>query len=198
MPRSSQTGFWKRSARRWLAGTSLLVIFSGAHAVALQDAAPAEYELKAAVLYNFAKFVDWPPGTFPNAEAPFQFCILGHDPFGKALKLMESRQIGSRQVRIIKVTTVDAAASCQVVFISESERKRVADTLEFLLGRPILTVGDTPGFGKAGVMINLLLEDDKIVFEVNLRTADRSHVSVSSKLLALARNVIRPQERQGQ
>jgi len=152
-------------------------------------ATPTEYDVKAAFLYNFAKFVEWPPDTFKEPTAPLTVCVLGDDPFGEALeKEFSGKTVQDRPI-VFEPLDHHAPAACQVLFVSASERKRVDAILQDLQGPPILTVSDIHRFVKHGGMIGFTLEDDRVRFEVNLAAAEQAGLKISSQLLKLAKNV---------
>jgi len=149
--------------------------------------AAGEYELKAAFLYNFAKFVDWPPAAFPDPNAPFRICVLGKDPFGGSLQAA----VTGEEIAGHKLTVAGARTTgCQVLFISRSERDQTAQILAAVKDSPVLTVGDSPGFLEQGGVINFLLEGGKVRFEINNEAAGKARLTISSKLLQLARRVV--------
>ena len=135
-------GPWGRIA--WMAavaGTCAMVLFGlGIGAAAGAEKAPSsgysEYQIKAAFLYNFAKFTKWPSGTYADASAPLVVCVLGKDAFGRALDSLEDKRINDRRVAISRLGRVEEAVQCQVLFISESEEERVFGILSALAGRP--------------------------------------------------------------
>jgi hypothetical protein len=148
-----------------------------------------EYELKAAFLYNFAKFVDWPPAAFPDPNGSFRICVLGKDPFGASLQAA----VGGEEIAGHKLAVADILsrpAGCQILFISRSERDQTAQILAAVRDSPVLTVGDAPGFLEQGGIINFLLEGTKVRFEINNEAAVRARLTISSKLLQLARRVV--------
>ncbi len=175
------------SARRLLfaiaIGLALLAL--GPPAAAAETS--REYLIKAAFLYNFAKFTEWPAGTFPDSAAPLDVCVFGEDPFGGALESIAGRTIRGRRIAVHRVTSSEAAAACHLLFISASEATRLAGILESLRGRPVLTIAEMPGFTRSGGIINLKTNpDDRIRFEINAGTAKRAGLRLSSKLLNLA------------
>lgn len=155
-----------------------------------QDSAPAEYQIKAAFLYNFAKFVDWPAGAFPNPQAPFAICILGTDPFGSAIdSLLRGKTVGEHPVVIQRSREPSEVRHCQIVFVSASEKRRLPEIIASLQKANVLIVGDTDHFADSGGTIQLILEEDHVRFAVNVDAADGAGLKISSKLLALARIV---------
>lgn len=152
-----------------------------------QAAPPAEYQLKAAFLFNFAKFIDWPPTSFESPGASFSICILGADPFGRAMDdLLLGKSVGSRDVSVVRRNDVTEVRRCQVVFVSSSEKSRTREILDGLKGTNALVVGETDGFAVAGGAIQFAIEDDHVRFFINTDAADRAGLKVSSKLLSLA------------
>jgi uncharacterized protein DUF4154 len=149
----------------------------------------AEYDVKAAFLYNFTKFVDWPPEAFPDPNS-LRICVLGEDPFGKSLQAVTDEQVGSHKLIVTRTESLAKPTGCQVLFISRSERDRLAQILAAVKGSPVLTVGDTDGFANRGVMINFVPEGSKVRFEINTDSAERAGIKISSKLLQLAKRIV--------
>ncbi len=156
-----------------------------------QSPSATEYQVKAAFLYNFAKFVEWPPGSFPNASAPLQICVWGRDPFGQELQdVTHEKIVNGHPLEVNHVVDLPQARSCHVLFIPFSEKAQMKMILEGLRGASVLTVGDTRDFAARGGMINFVLDDDRVKFEVNRRAAEEAGLKISSKLLGVARLVI--------
>lgn len=153
------------------------------------DSGYGEYEVKAAFLYNFAKFVDWPESARPAAGEPFTIGVLGKDPFGPTLETIAKGEIGGRPVKICRIRKPDLIEPCQVLFISPSERKNLPVILKKLTNRPVLTVSDIPGFAAQGGIIEMLTIDRRIRFKVNLQNARDAGLEISSHLLGLAVSV---------
>ncbi len=148
-----------------------------------------EYEIKAAFLYNFARFTDWPDEA-DHPQDPFTFCILGEDPFGGGLEATtRGKSVHGRPVAVEHLGTAPEGRSCRVVFIAPSEHKQLGKILDALDGSSALTVGDSEGFSESGVMINLVVEDRQVRFEVNAEAARHAGLRLSSRLLELARVV---------
>lgn len=147
----------------------------------------AEYQVKAAFLYNFAKFVEWPPGHWRDPSAPFWLCVIGEDPFGADLdQTVRGKSVNGREVRIARSGRADNLPPCDVLFISASEQGRLPAILAALGGRQVLTVGDVARFAQVGGMINLTLVGNSVRFEVNVDAAERAGLRISSQLLRLA------------
>ena len=168
---------------------SLLLL--GALAAGAQEVplpTPLEYELKAAFLYNFAKFVEWPPEAFAGDRSPLTICVHGTDPFGDTLdNVVRGESLGERSLLVQRPESLDGLRDCHVLFVSRSERTRFAEILSRVQGEPVLTVGDTDGFLKAGGVISFVLEENKVRFQINPEAAERSRLKISSKLLRLAK-----------
>lgn len=145
-----------------------------------------EYLVKAAFLYNFAKFTEWPSAAYANGAAPLRVCVLGRDPFGAALETIDGKRIKQRLIATLRIVRLDQASRCQILYISASERDRLGAILAQLARAPILTVTDFPGLDSPGAMINFQTVADKVRFEIDTDHADLAGLSFSSKLLSLA------------
>jgi hypothetical protein len=173
---------------------SLLVLLCAAFDLCAQVTIPRfdEYQVKAAFLYNFAKFVEWPPGTFANPADPIGICIAGANPFGSTLESMvQGKKIGDRAFTVRRIADTQEAAGCQVLFIGSTEWKRVRSLLEALKGAAILTVGETDDFTAAGGMIAFQIAGPRVRIQIDIEMAERSRLKISSKLLSLAEIVKR-------
>lgn len=167
-------------------GAAAAGLGAGAPAVAARAAGLPEYAVKAAFVFNFAKFVDWPAGAFP-AERPFVIGVLGEDPFGAALdEIVRGGALQGRPVAVARYRSAEQAAACQVLFIARSERALQAAALKALAGKPVLTVGDAEDFLSAGGMIRLHARAGRIRFDVNKAAADKAGLRISAQLLKLA------------
>ncbi len=159
-------------------------------AAAPQEREAPEYEIKAAFLYNFATFVEWPSSAFPEKDSPFTVGVMGKDPFGTGLEeAFQGKTVNGRRIVVRRGADLKDLGACQLLFVSGSEADRAPKILESLKGRPTLTVGDMGGFAAMGGCINFTIEGPKIRFEINPGVAKRSGLTVSSKLLRLARIV---------
>jgi hypothetical protein len=157
-----------------------------------QSSPVTEYQLKAAFLYNFAKFVEWPSSGFASASSPLQICVLGQDPFGQELHaITQDKTVNGRRLEVQDVADAQQARSCHILFIAASEKTRVEVILNSLRGTSVLTIGDTKGFTDRGGMINFVLDNDRVKFEVNQKAAEEAGLKISSKLLGVARLVVR-------
>jgi len=148
-----------------------------------------EYDLKAAFLLNFATFGEWPIAALPDDHSPFVIGVLGQNPFGRALdEIVRGENIRGHPVVIRRVDRLEALPDCHILFISASEKSRLARILRYCRERPILLVADMPGFAEAGGMIGFVTEG-QVTLVVNLEALRTAQLSLNSKLLRLARIV---------
>jgi len=181
-------------------------IASGAHAKA---PSPSEYQLKAVFLYNFAKFVEWPAECFADPGAPIILGILGTDPFGTAIdQTIEGKTVKGRKLAIKRFEKIEDLGSpsarkkkeCyHILFISSSHsatRERLAKILETLKDSSVLTVSEVKQFAQRGGMVNFIVKEKKIRFEINVDAVERAKLKISSKLLKLAQ-IVRDERRGG-
>jgi hypothetical protein len=155
-----------------------------------QPEVPREYQIKAVFLFNFAKFVEWPATAFPDAEAPLRLCVLGEDPFGAALEeTVRGESIADRTLAIERSRQVDDLKDCQLLFISRSERDRVATILSQLGPGAVLTVSEVEDFTRRGGIINFYLDGNRVRFEINQASARRMGLKIDAQLLSLAKIV---------
>jgi hypothetical protein len=149
-----------------------------------------EYRVKAAFVYNFAKFVEWPQAVGYGGK-PFVIGVLGRDPFGRILDdTVNGKTVRGRTLVIQRLSSWAQAHECDLLFVSGSENKRLPESLRGI-GRGVLVVGDSPDFVLSGGMIGLINEDSKVRFEINELAAERAGLKISSQLLKLARRVTR-------
>lgn len=148
-----------------------------------------EYAVKAAFLYNFAKFVEWPPEKFASADAPLVICIAGDNPFGPALGAVAGKRVENHPVEVRHLPTATGLDPCHIVFVGRADQGRYKPMLARLTRLPILTVSDIGDFTQAGGMIGLIEADQRIRFVINLTAARRANLKLSSQLLKLATTV---------
>ena len=183
---------------RFALAAALLTSFCPrAAAAAPQTARPTEYQVKAAYLSNFGRFVEWPPAIDPaqgsgeggstgNAE-PFNICILGADPFGPDLDhVVAGQKINRSRLAARRISKVQDAPGCRILFIGSSEDKRLKLDLAALENEAILTVSDFPDFTDRGGMIQFVLDGSHVRFEVNRAAAQHAGLNLSSELVKLA------------
>lgn len=172
------------TARRAAAG--LLSVALLALALPAYSQSKPEYRLKAAFVYNFALFTDWPAETGHSLN----LCIYGTDPFGTEIDALQGKPVGARILAVHRRPPGDSLAGCEIVFIAPSAISAVASVLERLQGSAALTVADSPGAAQSGVALNMSVTEDKVAFEANLTAARGARLNLSSKLLHLATQVI--------
>ncbi len=149
-----------------------------------------EYQVKAAFLLNFAKFVEWPPAAFANPDSPIAICIFGPDPFGNSIdELVRGEAAGGRTVIVRRIAQAPAPLACQMLFTQQSGQE--LDGLLASLGRGVLTVGEGDEFLRGGGMIAFVIENRRVRFDIDWKAAEAASLKLSSKLLAVARTVER-------
>ena len=150
-----------------------------------------ERRVKAAFLYKFVAYIDWPAETFPDSSAAVHIGVMGDDVLARELeRLSVGRTSGGRPVEVQRVEGPEPPPTVQVVFIGRSGEGRLRRVLQGLRDRPVAVITDSPGALSKGSMINFVLSDNRVRFEVNLRTAESHRLSLSSRLLAVAQAVI--------
>ncbi len=170
-----------------LATLSAFILTSILHA----QSSPTEYQVKAAYLYNFAKFVEWPPQVM-SSDSSFNICVLGRDPFDSTFQTtIAGESIKGKNVLVKRIPRAQDGAGCQILFISSSEEARLKDILDVLDKMSVLTVSDMPQFTRRGGMIQFVTEANRVRFEVNLTSAERTGLTLSSQLLKVAIGVRR-------
>ena len=165
--------------------TLLLV---GANSVMAQSDSPSEYQVKAAFLYNFAKFVEWPDTAFASPQAPLVIGVFGSDPFqGDLDRIVAGKNINGHPVVARLVSTVTDLKNCHIVFVSVAQQKKAAEISAALAGLKVLTVTENmKHFAASDFMVNFVMQDERIGFQINNAVAVRAGLPISSKLLSLA------------
>jgi hypothetical protein len=147
-------------------------------------AATREYQIKAAFIYNFVKYVDW-----PGDKKTLTIGVLGRNPFGSALDALSGKTVNDRTLTVRRIANVQEARAVDVLFVSSSESEHVRQIIEALRSQPVLTVGEVGGFAQNGGVINFTNEGNKVRFEINPDAAERARLKISSQLLRLAKVV---------
>jgi hypothetical protein len=150
-------------------------------------APPTEHEVKAAFIHNIARFVEWPASV--ATRGTLRLCVLGQGALGEAVTVLQGKRVGSRVWAVRPAPDRADPGACDVLVIEASETGSLPRLLDTLGHQPVLTVGDTEGYGQRGVMINFYLEQSRVRFEINLAAARRAGFRISSQLLKLARIV---------
>lgn len=149
----------------------------------------SEYLIKAGFTYNFAKLMQWPASAFPQPDSPIVIGILGGDPIGGTLDaVLAGKKVNNRSfvVKHLKWGSSDIKG-CNILYVSTSEAAHLDEIFHLVKGQPILTIGQMPDFARRGGIINFIIEDDKVRFEVNVEAAKQADISISSRLLTLAK-----------
>jgi len=171
-----------RSVCTWLLAIVLGYVLPVVHTPA-QANNLLEYKVKAAFIYNFIAFTQWPEGV---ANHTINLCIYGEDPFGKEIDKLQEKSVGARSIKVLRIQNTGQLKQCQVIFFSRSVDDNLTGILSGLASAPILTLADNPNVISQGIAINMNLINDKIVFEINLGIARKNGLDISSKLLQLA------------
>ena len=184
----------RRPGTRWAVIAALIsaAFAPASRPVHAQQTAATEYQVKAAYLYNFGKFVAWPDKGEMGKGQPFEICVLGEDPFGAALDtVVAGETISGKDVATKRITNPREIDDCRILFISSSEGGRLTDILGALDRTSVLTVSDIPQFSQRGGMIQFVLDGSRVRFEVNLTKAEGAGLNLSSELLKVAVKVTR-------
>ncbi|MBU1054111.1 MAG: YfiR family protein [Proteobacteria bacterium] len=168
---------------------SVSIAISGSYG---SESSKMEPKLKAAFIYNFAKFVDWST-TYSKgiSSQPFLIGVLGNDPITEELLAIEGKLIKGRKMLVRTLSDIQDIKGCQVVFISASEKNNLISILNAVKNKEILTISDMNNFVDKGGSIGFVRIENKIRFDVNLKTAEKSNLKIRSDLLALARRIIK-------
>ena len=172
----------------------VLLLVAAAVAAGADDRSDLEYQVKAAFLFNFAKFVEWPADAFATPQAPVVICVLGTDPFGDSLdQVVRGETVNGRPLAVRRLRQLLQVRECQIVFLAGAERRWQDELLSSIEGASVLTVGEGDGFLNGGGIIRFVLEENRVRFDINLGAAEASRLKLSSRLLRLARSVQTPQ-----
>lgn len=172
-----QVRFWKL-----VRCVCVFATLCGASASATPPA--SEYQVKAAYLFNFGQFVEWPAQSYPSPTAPFVIGVVGRDPFGKTLDdVVRGESLGGRQFVVRRFKDADDIDACHILFIARSETGRLDQALDAARGRNVLTVTDIEGAELRGAMIVLVNQDNRVRMRINLSAARASNLVISSNLL---------------
>ena len=180
--------------REWLLGCLCLWLACQGLAGGEEIASGGEfkvYEVKAAYLYNFTKFTDWPAAAFSASNAPLVIGIVGEDPFGKTIDaVMNGEVVHGHPLVVKRLGAGDDFQGCHILFFSQSEKKRLPDLLNRIKGRSVLSIGEVSGFAEQGGMVNLIVANKTVKMEINQGVATQAGLQISAKLLKLAHLVL--------
>jgi hypothetical protein len=185
-----QFGRARAWSRRRTGALAIFLLLAATPRLRAEEATPVEYQVKAAFLLNFAKFIEWPADVFQDEKAQITICILRYDPFGHSLdEILRGKTVNNRQVVARRIVEAEELSACQIVFVSEREEKHLPEVLNRLKGSSVLVAGETGTFAERGGGIQFFLEDHRLRFAVNVDAIRKARLTVSSKLLALAKIV---------
>lgn len=153
----------------------------------LRAEGPHEYQVKAAMVFNMAKYTEWQPNAFASAGAPLTVCSMGRGPFASALESYQGKTVLGRTLALRRLSVGDQPDDCQVLVVSGVEKRYLAGILDQARRHSVLTVGDLPDFARSGGMIGFFEQEGKIRFEINVKAAQQPRFRISSQLLKLAR-----------
>lgn len=148
-----------------------------------------EYRLKAAFLYNFTRFTEWPSAAFPDHHAAHVLCIVGEDPFGLQIDELTAKPVHDRQLTIKRLHADDQLLGCHLLYVSRTEIGQTANILHTLKQAPVLTVCDSDGCAEAGFMINMRMVENRVTLDLNLDAIQHTPLKLSSQLIKLTRIV---------
>lgn len=158
--------------------------------LAAAQATLTEAQAKAGFVLNFARYVDWPASAFASREAPLVACLVERDLLGPALSALEGRVIQGRPLKVRRNVLADDLRGCHLVFIGETEERRIVPILRALVSQPVLTVSDAERFIDLGGAIGFVVADDRLQFEINRTALEQAQLKAGAGLLKLARSVI--------
>jgi hypothetical protein len=183
-----------RSKRIGARFASAVLLLTWASALSIRNVraqdAPTEYQVKAAYLFNFLKFVEWPGDPLADTHGRWVIGIAGDNPFGDELtQIISGKTVQGHELQVKRFQQGEDLLACHVLFISASEKKRLPSILVTLNGSSVLTVADMDHFIESGGMIQFVMEEKRVRFGIDVGAASRAHLKVSAKLLSLARTV---------
>ncbi len=193
-PPNIQRYLCPRSRARFLQFPAMVIAwtFFAATGLLAQQPKPSEYQVKAAYLYNFGRFVKWPAGVAAGKGDSFAVCVLGQDPFGSTLdSTLAGEALDGKPVVIRRIARPQDAADCRILFVSSTEEHHLKEILAAIDQASVLTVSDIPGFSRRGGIIQFIAEGDRVRFEINLASAESARLVLSSELLKVAAAVRR-------
>ena len=189
MDKRASAGSRRRAMLRATAvGVAFTVTF-GLTGIRTDGAPLREYELKAAFLLNFVRFVDWPAPQ--SAPTEVSVCVLGSDAVDESFRPIRGRRIRGRSIAYLRVRLAAETSECDVLFVADTEEARIPDLLTQVRHRHLLTVGETDRFVAVGGIIGFVYRKNELRFEINLDAAHRAGIGIRSELLTLATQVRR-------
>jgi hypothetical protein len=148
----------------------------------------AEYKIKAALIYKLALFVEWPERVFQQPDRPLEICLLGDNPFGSALSVLERRKVRGRPIAVkyYAVSRESVSGGCHLLFVNEARDSSLRELLGSLDGHSILTISDMDGFAETGGMIEMASKDGRVGFRININSLKRGGLKIAAELLNLS------------
>jgi len=178
-----------RACRLWLC--LLCLSIAGPQLSQAQVGSASESTLKIAFVYNFAKFTEWPAGALGPAQRPVYLCVIGEaDSFGPGLAAVDGRPLAGRELKVRRIARAAEIGACNILFIARSEERRLPELLSQAHAQSVLTISDIGDFVDADGIIGFVNVDNKVQFEINLRSAKSANLRISSEVLKLARTVV--------
>ena len=194
-PRQLSTGVMGLASHRTVRRIIASVLLSVSLNLTATEPNTSEYEVKAAFLYNFAKFVEWPAEALGDANQTFNICFAGDKSIGQDLQqVVSGKSITNHAIRIIQVHTPAESRICHILFLTSETFSEESHFLALLRDASVLTVGETKGFCNRGGIINFWIDSEHVRFEISPKASQRAHLLASSRLLRLARVVGPPAE----
>ena len=167
-------------------------LYCSGYALSAQMPPSRQYQIKAAFLYNFTQFIEWPASAFLTEKAPIIIGVLGKDPFGSYLdEIVAGEQVNAHPLVVERFNSIEEVKTCHVLFIHMEDKDKLTQVVNALKGRSILMVSDENGFMQKGGMIRFITRNKKIRFQINPEVAKAVGLNISSKLLNLAEIVTR-------
>ena len=164
-----------------------LLFLGGQEACGADADISKEYQIKAAFLYNFTKFVEWPASRFADESSPIVIAVLGDNPFGDELaRLVKGRRVNGREIVIKSITDLVEAGDVHVLFVCAHNDGQLGPALDQLRADGVLTVGESDAFASAGGIVTFILVEDKVRFEINQASGEQAGLKISAQLLKLA------------
>jgi hypothetical protein len=179
---------YKKTYKIWALRLLLVILLGGLNSAYAQTKPPLEYQIKAAFLFNFTRFVHWPTTAYLSSDSPFIIGVVGKDPFGRYLdELMSGEAVDGHRIIVRRFNDDADLSSCQLVFFNLDEPQKLKSTLTQLSRQSTLCVSDNDDFLRMGGILHFYMEDNKVKMEINLSAAKAAKLEISAKLLQLAK-----------